>query len=145
MTAGGAARAAHEKLAGAAQGARGKAPTSFPHAPPAARQVLRPPRPAPSHLPLSQGVCVNLTSLFTNASDGDGARVRSKPPGPRGSQEVRGVVLQLLTSTRVCASLQVPLLLVCNFSYSPGEKKNVASIWYLHRILEGVDGFNYKC
>ena len=55
------------------------------------------------------------------------------------------VVLQGPAFTQVCASLEVSLLLVYNFSYSPGEKKNVVSIWYLHRILEGVDGFNYKC
>lgn len=55
------------------------------------------------------------------------------------------VDLQSFTFTQVCASFEVPLLLVYNFSYSPGEKKNVGSIWYLHRILEGVDGFNYKC
>lgn len=50
-----------------------------------------------------------------------------------------------LTFTQVCASSEVPLLLVYNFAHSPGGKKNVVSIWYLHRILEGVDGFNYKC
>lgn len=49
------------------------------------------------------------------------------------------------TFTQDCASFEVPLLLGYNFSYSPGEKKNLVSIWYLYRLLEGVDGFNYKC
>ena len=50
-----------------------------------------------------------------------------------------------LTFTQVRVSFEVPLPLGYNVSYSPGEEKNFVSIWYLYRILEGVDGFNYKC
>lgn len=52
------------------------------------------------------------------------------------------VVLQRPALTQVCASLEVSVQF---FRILQEEKKNVVSIWYLHRILEGVDGFNYKC
>ena len=135
VTAGGGRARSTWKAGCSRPGSERQGPRLLPHVPPAARRVLRPPRPAPSHLLLSQGVGVNI-HLHQCKWWGWG------PCAVQASWAQRltggeGVVLQPLTSTRVCASLQVSLLLVYNFSYSPGGKKKCSEHLVFTQNLRG--------
>lgn len=130
------ASTAHEKrlqpLGSARQG------LLLPHWPPAGPAGSScPPRPTPSRLLPTQG------------------RVLTFPPPPRremrlgpAPSECWGGLSGACSHPGLCLLLSSSLVRVQLFIFSRRKKKKkrkVVSIWYLHRLLEGVDGFNYKC
>lgn len=100
MTAGGATTTAHEKQAAATQGGEAGPALPSPHA-------------SLSTVPHSEAICCLPKPAVAVA--GEGARVVGRGIHREASPR--------LTFTQVHASFEVPLLLVYNFSHSPGEKK----------------------